>query len=264
MAKARTIRLADPRADRPHTEALTTIASGALSLGLVLALGVAKALPEREAAETSGSAVTAVAVTASARTARPAPQPSAAPKPHPTATATTKPAPPITPAAPTRAAAPEPPKRAAADAPLAAAPKPAPVAAVRSPRGKARDDETPAKRKFPKRSFEMGVVAYTRCDGLERPGSRYPCPRDRRLESEVWQTLERLSHCTAADPGRGAAEVRLTLHKAAAPGVELKPATRGRSLNLRAVSKCAGPKLAQARTRLRSPHAVVSFRFGLK
>jgi hypothetical protein len=279
MAKARSIQLADPRADRPRTEALATIAIGAASLGLVLALGVAKALPEhplREADETTVNALSAVTVTASARSALP-PPPSAAPKrSSPTAAKAAPPAPAAAAARPKVAAVTQPPPAsepklqptslAVAAKPAAAAPASAERAAAPdvSARDKAREDETPAKRKLPKRSFEMGVVAYTRCDGLERPGARYPCPRDRKLEDEVWQTLERLSQCTAADPGRGAAEVRLTLRRAAAPGVDLKPATSGPSLNLRAVSKCAGPKLAQTRSRLRSPHAVVSFRFGLK
>lgn len=271
MAKARTIQLADPRADRPRTEWLTTIAIGASSLGLVLALGLAKALPEHrhaDASETTVSALSAIEVTASARTVPASPPLSAAPKLQSVAK-TAPPAPaPATKSPAAVAPAPRPiPLVAAAKPPTAApssAPREATPVAVVSPRGKPREDDPPAKRKLPKRSFEMGVVAYTRCDGLERPGSRYPCPRDRKLEDEVWQTLERLSQCTAADPGRGAAEVRLTLRKAAAPGVDLKPAASGPSLNLRAVSKCAGPKLAQARTRLRSPHAVVSFRFGLK
>lgn len=243
MAKARSIQLADPRGDRPRTEWLATIAIGASSLGLVLALGLAKALPEQPMSEASETTVSAITVTASARSARPNPPLSAAPKP-----------PPIVPAAPAK-----PPTAAPTSASRAAQP-----GAVIASRDRVREGETPTKRKLPKRSFRMGVVAYTRCDGLERPGSRYPCPRDRKLEDEVWQTLERLSQCTAADPGRGTAEVRLTLRKSAAPSVDLKPATSGPSLDLRAVSKCAGPRLAQARSRLRSPHAVVSFRFGLR
>jgi hypothetical protein len=259
MAKARSIQLADPSADRPRPQALTTIALAAWALGIVLTLGVAQALPEREAAARAGTPVA---------TTRARPTHASAARPEPTEP------PPRSASRPTAMPAPQPLATIAHEASAQRRPvKPeAPMEqriqrdaqALVSPRDKAREDETPAKRKHAKRSFEMGVVAYTRCDGLERPGTRYPCPRDRKLEDQVWETLERLSQCTAADPGRGAAEVRLTLKKAAAPDVDLKPATSGPSLNLRAISKCAGPKLAQARTRLRSPHAVVSFRFGLK
>lgn len=113
------------------------------------------------------------------------------------------------------------------------------------------------------RQLDIGLVVYSRCDGLQRRNQRVPCPRDRKLETHVWETLRALPQCRDADPGFGQAELRLTLHQRAAAEFVLAPAAAGRSLNLRAVSQCAGRGLARLRTRLRTPHAVVTFRFGL-
>jgi hypothetical protein len=116
-------------------------------------------------------------------------------------------------------------------------------------------------KRLAQRRFEYGLVVYLRCDGLARQNKR--CPRDRKLEAQVWDALRVLPQCRGADPGFGEAELRLTLHRKATPQVDIGRPSDGRSLNLRAVSQCTGPGLARLRSRLRSPHAVVTFRFGL-
>jgi hypothetical protein len=118
-------------------------------------------------------------------------------------------------------------------------------------------------KRLAQRRFEYGLVVYVRCDGLERQNKHLPCPRDRKLEAQVWDALRALPQCRGADPGFGEAELRLTLHRKATPQVDIGRPSDGRSLNLRAVSQCTGPGLARLRSRLRSPHAVVTFRFGL-
>jgi hypothetical protein len=120
----------------------------------------------------------------------------------------------------------------------------------------------PNKRLTP-RQFEYGLVVYLRCDGLQHRNNRVPCPRDLKLETRVWQTLRSLPQCREADPGFGQAELRLTLHQKAGTEFVIERAPTGRSLNLRAVSQCTGHGLTKLRSRLRTPIAVVMFRFGL-
>ena len=112
------------------------------------------------------------------------------------------------------------------------------------------------------RRFEFGLVVYSRCDGLQRNDKRTLCPRDRRFELQVWDALRELTQCRS-DPGVGEAELRLTFHRKGSPLIAFSAVGNARGLNLRAVSQCAGPALAKVRTRLRSPHAVVTFRFKL-
>jgi hypothetical protein len=113
------------------------------------------------------------------------------------------------------------------------------------------------------RQFERGLVVYRRCDGLEQQDLRFPCPRDRRLEADVWAVLQNLPQCREAKPGLGQAQLRLEVRRKAAIDIVFERPSGGQSLNLRAVSKCAGPRLAGLHTRLRSRHAVVTFGFGL-
>ena len=137
------------------------------------------------------------------------------------------------------------------------APQPVPTPASADPA------EPRAKSKRAKPTFEPGVLAYVRCEGSELRNARFPCPRDRRLEEHVWSVLAQLPNCTDADPGIGSAELRVTLNKSRA-SFEWKAPLNDPSLDLRAVAKCAGAKLAAARTPARLPHAVVSFKFGLE
>jgi hypothetical protein len=269
MANKPAVQVLDPRADGARMGSLAAIALGAIALGVALTFGLSRlarleqtvgevAVPPTTATRSETRAAVAARIVAPAtpsahatklmqqdsRPARSLPEPRVAAKPQPTAT------PPVEPPSARAEHAAE--RRAqAADTKLTTRAQAAAKGGSRRP---------------PKqRSFEVGSVAYVRCDGLERARERYPCPRDRAFEQQVWRTLERLPDCTAADPGRGEAEVRFTLRRAAAaPGVEIKSATSGPSLNSRAVSKCVSSKLRQARTRLRSTHTVVSFRFGLE
>jgi hypothetical protein len=113
------------------------------------------------------------------------------------------------------------------------------------------------------RHFERGVVAYLRCDGLERHSKRFSCPRDRRLEASVWQALETLPQCRNFDPGAGQAELRLTIRKGGPMQVEMDALPPAHGLNLRAVIKCTGPSLVKLRSHLRTARTIVTFRFGL-
>lgn len=301
MSRQRMIQVENPEADEARPESIAMIAIAALGVGLVLTLGLARFMPSGAAEVTATRAAAARVARAqlpvasaiptrsvSATRGLPPPTSAAVEKPAarsadvaakqtpPAATSTpivAKPAPPTAAAAPI-AAKPAPPT-AAVVAPIAAKPAPAVASAVTppaaaptkaapgNPQPSASSSTNSAKRRTPKYEFEQGVFAYVRCDGEERRGARFPCPRDRKLEELVWSTLESLTTCET-DPGRGSAEVRLTLRKDKIHGVEWKPSTSGPSLNLRAVAKCAGAKLADARTRLKAPEGLVSFRFSLK
>jgi hypothetical protein len=118
-------------------------------------------------------------------------------------------------------------------------------------------------KKRAQKRFAQGVLAYLRCEGSERPHARFPCPRDPKLEEQVWHALEALPMCDT-DPGSGSAELRLLLRKSQIQSLEWKASASAPGLNLRAVSKCAGAKLAEVRTRLRAPDGLVSFRFSLE
>jgi hypothetical protein len=79
----------------------------------------------------------------------------------------------------------------------------------------------------------------------------------------VWHALESLTTCES-DPGTGAAELRVLVRKSQIASIEWKAMGSSPSLNLRAVGKCAGAKLADVHTRLRAPEGLVSFRFSLE
>jgi hypothetical protein len=231
------IRLADPKEDRARPESIAMIAVAAWGVGFALMLGVAKLMPKYSALQPS------TLITARAQLPLDSPAPTRAISPtrglEPKAAHIVKPAPlPQPPAA-------RPPQPSAATAetqPLPAPPKP---------------------RGAQKRSFRRGVFAYLRCEGSERPHARFPCPRDEKFEESVWRTLEGLTRCDP-DPGTGTADVRLVLRGSQVSGIEWKAGTSGQGLNLRAIGKCAGAKLAELRTRLRAPEGLVYFRFSLE
>lgn len=110
------------------------------------------------------------------------------------------------------------------------------------------------------------MVAYVKCKGAEKPHSRFPCARDRAFEDSVWQALSELARC-AEDPGHGHGEARLTVRRGGPTLVELRtrvganPASR---LDLRAVTKCAEPRLRSVRSALTTPVFVTAFRFELR
>ena len=267
MARERTIQVANPEADQARPEAIAIIAIAAWGLGIVLTLGLARVMPAIAGSDAASDSVGRAAVAHAARAQLPVA--SAIPTHGVKAPRDIDSVPaPSVPAAPVARRAPEPiaatqaarPTPVAAQPPPAAAPKPAitPAAPAAAPLA-----ASAAKHRTPKRELEQGVIAYVRCDGAEQRGARFPCPRDRKLEEQVWRTLDVLTTCDT-DPGRGGAELRLTLRRSQIHAVEWKPSAPGPGLNLRAVSKCTGAKLADARTRLKAPEGLVSFRFSLK
>jgi hypothetical protein len=284
MAKSETIQLTDPKADRARLESIVMIAVAAWGVGFLLMLGVARLLPNAGSADRSAvarargqlpnsgpqrtRAVSSTrgmpgtldsAVAPNARNARnqrsekvhvvrPAPLPA-----HAAASAKSTPA--------------------ADSKPLVAAPtiasKPTTnshtqqLTAAAAPDLTSKPAQATAKKRAPKRTFAQGVLAYLRCEGSERPHARFPCPRDPKLEEQVWHALEALPMCDT-DPGSGSAELRLLLRRSQIQSVEWKASTSAPGLNLRAASKCAGAKLAEVRTRLHAPESLVSFRFSLE
>jgi hypothetical protein len=130
--------------------------------------------------------------------------------------------------------------------PAAAAPERAPTA---SPRGV--------------RHLTRGQVAYVRCDGLAREGSRFPCPRDRQFERDVWSALRGLEDCALASSARGAAEIRIEFARAA-PAIVRVTKADAPTLDPQIVTECSGQALSAARTTLRPERMVVSFHFELR
>jgi len=292
------VQLADPRADEARPATITMIAIAAAGLGLLFTLGLARVLPEDGPQPVHQVFPQAPQATASETSVGAAALPPAAdeatepPPRHPAAPETPRlagglattgvaPAPKGPGDAPTAASPPAtagekspssglPADLPASTAPARTAPQQAPVAnlatsALPHPAPTAEPGRAAvASKRRAKPIFEPGVVAYVRCEGLEQRGSRFPCPRDRKLEEHVWHALAQLADCTDPELGRGSAELRLTLAKSRTHAVDFRSSAVGPSLNLRALTKCAGGKLANARTSLKAPHAVVSFRFGLK
>jgi hypothetical protein len=110
--------------------------------------------------------------------------------------------------------------------------------------------------------FQLGIVAYDRCDGLpQRPG-RFPCPRDLQLEQHVWHALRALEDCALSSSLRGQGEVRFEFRGAPAASLRVRAPPKD-GLDREVVTKCAGPALSSARTTLTSDHMVVRFRFEL-
>lgn len=113
-----------------------------------------------------------------------------------------------------------------------------------------------------KHKFERGSVSYARCESKEQRNGGAGCRRDPKLEAAVWSTLKTALVCYSGKSGSGQAELRLTLHHKRPVGIEWQAPARGRSLNLRAVSQCAGERLSKLRTHLQTDRTQVTFRFG--
>jgi hypothetical protein len=287
MAKSGTIQLADPKADRARLESIAMIAVAAWGVGFVLMVGVARLLPDASSADRGAVAPlargqlpgTEPGPTRAVSSTRGMPGTLSTPvasNERPEKVHVVRPAPSTdrTDRADRDTGANAKSAPAAADSkPLVAAPtiasKPATDAHAQQLTAAADPDLTTKaaqgtpKKRAQKRTFVKGVLAYLRCEGSERPHARFPCPRDPKLEEQVWHALEALPMCDT-DPGSGGAELRLLLRKSQIQTVEWKPSTSAPGLNLRAVSKCAGAKLAEGRTRLRVPEGLVSFRFSLE
>lgn len=111
--------------------------------------------------------------------------------------------------------------------------------------------------------FERGSVNYARCENPEQRKRGAGCPRDAKLEAAVWSTLQSALTCYVGKPGSAQAELRLTLHRKRPFGIEWQGPAQGRSLNLRAVSQCAGERLSKLRTHLQTDRTLVTFHFGV-
>lgn len=273
MANTGTVRLSDPRADEARPGALAMIAVSAGGLGLLLVVALASAVPE-------GSSEPMHRVRVRVPTAaHPQLPPAAGPdlEPPPAAAQVGSPdldrepnpgtdrarrqsADQAKPVGTGAKGAKVPAPSASRDAP---AQPPSAEGAGAAAQAASTRVSTGAKRRT-KPTFEPGVVAYVRCEGSEKKGARFPCPRDRKLEEIVWQVLAGLAQCNEPDLGRGSAELRLTLESSRVVISEWKPAVSGPTLNLRAVAKCLTGKLGNTRTSLTGRESVVSFRFGLK
>jgi hypothetical protein len=119
--------------------------------------------------------------------------------------------------------------------------------------------------RHPSHHFHAGAVEYVGCDSgsASHRGHAPACPHDRALEASVWRALKLLASCYSAAPDSGHAELHVTVHRNHALEVALAAPAHGRSLNLRAVSQCAVPRLSKLRSHLTLDHAQITFRFGL-
>lgn len=109
----------------------------------------------------------------------------------------------------------------------------------------------------------QGQVAYVRCDGAEQADARFPCPRDRTFEAAVWRVLQELPECTGNGPGRGLGEARLSWARSGPVEVRFR-GEDGASLDLGAVSKCAGDRLAALRPGVLGERMIAAFHFELR
>ncbi|HET6333230.1 MAG TPA: hypothetical protein VFG30_08455 [Polyangiales bacterium] len=304
MRKFPTIQLADPSEDQARPESIAMVAVAAWGVGFVIMLGVARFLPHDEGmaevtqaarAQLPGTEAEPTRIVSTTRglgdphdahIVRPAPlaeahaaeieqeaiekpaatsEPSEPSEPNERPASATEPSEKPAPAPSSELIAKPAPASEAIAKPLPAAPQPAAplVAASDGDRTSAKSATSLAKKRTTKREFKPGVLAYLRCEGSERPHARFPCPRDPKLEEQVWHALEALPMCDT-DPGAGTAELRLLVRKSAVQAIEWKPIASDPGLDLRAVGKCAGAKLAGMTTRLRAPEGLVSFRFSLE
>jgi hypothetical protein len=109
----------------------------------------------------------------------------------------------------------------------------------------------------------LGIIAYTRCDGVPLSDSRYPCPRDLRLEAQMRRVIAQLERCQLKPEQRGLGDLRLEFERGAPVVVSAESPRRG-GFDRAAVSRCTGRGLADATTSLASDHMVVVYYFELR
>jgi hypothetical protein len=108
-----------------------------------------------------------------------------------------------------------------------------------------------------------GHIAYLRCEGVPLQDGPFPCPRDRRLEKQVWSALDRLQQCALPPLGAGGDfELRVEFRTRGRHSFEVKP-PRGSEALTSAVQACLANDLELARTQLRPLLMTVLFRFEL-
>ena len=214
-------------ADRPPpwTLAATAVVGLAAGLGLVR-LSLSEPHPMSQPLEDSGAMANAASPDGTRGTAR------SAPDPDPTL-------------APTRG--------------RGAAPPTAPDAGAESQTDAGVVEPPP-----PTLSVYPGRLAYTQCAGLERPGTAFPCPRDRRLEAAAWRILMALPECSETRLPEGSADVRLHFGRTGSPEVSVRSVGSDAAIPPDDLLACTGSSLRGLRTSLRSPRLVVSFRFRMR
>jgi hypothetical protein len=172
----------------------------------------------------------------------------------------TSPTPIATPATPE----PAPPARATTTAPQDVARKREanvpPAAATNTPAASA---TPPALSSGATPQVELGIVAYTKCDGVPQLDKRFPCPRDLRLEARVRRAINALDRCALKPEQRGQGSVRLEFERELPVKVSVEAPRRG-GFDRAAVSHCTGRSLADVRTSLKPDQMVVLFYFGLR
>lgn len=291
------VRRPEARADRPDPWMLIAIALASLAAGLSVARGLtrdalepastsethafpelqpqAEAVPSTEGtpstvvqADQQASAQPSTPTTGvSASTPTVPSEPELEPEPEPVAQSTTAPRAPVEAPAPAPAlAAPTP--------PVPAMPPPEPASAprvARQQRSTARADavpsttptRTPINQDSAAPQVELGIVAYTRCDGVPQLNTRFPCPRDLRLEARVRRVINMLDRCALPPAQRGQGAVRLEFERDLPVRVSVESPRRG-GFDRAAVNRCLGHSVADARTSFKPDQMVVLFYFELR
>jgi hypothetical protein len=250
------VNLADEQTDRPHWIGVGAVALVGLACGLLVVLALGRSLGDgdgapRAQATSSDRGMPAKAPTAvAADTTVSAIQEAAGGAGQPPETARA-------PAAGSQSGSgavvisntvelpSEPPEAAPALAPLVEAPTaPAPTSA----------------------SHELvrGHIAYLRCEGVPLLDGPFPCPRDRRLEKQVWSALDRLQTCALPPLVAGSDfELRVEFRTRGRHSFEVKP-PRGAEALMSPVQACLANDLELVRTQLRPLLMTVLFRFELR
>lgn len=125
------------------------------------------------------------------------------------------------------------------------------------------DSPTPSVSSGPTPQVELGIVAYTRCDGVPQLNKRFPCPRDLRLEARVRRVINMLDRCPLKPEQRGQGDVRLEFARDVPVQVSIESPRRD-GFDRAAVSRCTGHALADMHTSFKPDQMVVLFYFGLR
>jgi hypothetical protein len=302
MVRGARVRRPDAGADRPDPWMLIAIALGSLAVGLSVARGLTReaidpastaephAFPEVQtqpdavpSAEDTPAASPQVSAQAPAPTAEAKARPltvaaeaEPAPEPEhpPAAQSASAPRAPVEPPAPVvEAPAPVPATAASTPAKIVSAMTPpettaSPVARSRRPSAKVdavpsrTPPRTPDTQSTTTPQVELGIVAYTKCDGVPQLDKRFPCPRDLRLEARVRRVINALDHCALTPAQRGQGAIRLEFERDQPVRVNVESPRRG-GFDRAAVSRCTGHAFADARTSLKPDQMVVLFYFEL-
>ena len=114
----------------------------------------------------------------------------------------------------------------------------------------------------PGRELVKGQIAYLRCEGVPLQDGPFPCPRDRRLEKQVWSALERLQQC-AVPASNGGVELRVEFRTRGRHTFELRSSAGSETFDT-AAHACLAGDMELVRTSLRPLLMTVLFRFELR